>query len=216
MIGYFHYKEINRTFPAANFIEKESKNLNELKGYYKKFISIIDNESLFEEIICEEYKTITKKLNKVIESYIDFTNNVSIYELDSYFSELSFLSNKGNTKYKKWIFLNLHLKIYAYFDSINYVTKQLTDLSKDKSTNYYYEAARIIEKTQNKLCEVDTENQLNISARLDCYTNKIILRKDINEIENNIEILHSKILNKKVEKTHPRYYSTTSLIVDDK
>lgn len=216
LIGYFHYKEINRTFPAANFIEKESKNLNELKGYYKKFISIIDNESLFEEIICEEYKTITKKLNKVIESYIDFTNNVSIYELDSYFSELSFLSNKGNTKYKKWIFLNLHLKIYAYFDSINYVTKQLTDLSKDKSTNYYYEAARIIEKTQNKLCEVDTENQLNISARLDCCTNKIILRKDINEIENNIEILHSKILNKKVEKTHPRYYSTTSLIVDDK
>ena len=79
----------------------------------------------------EEYKTITKKLYKVIESYIDFTNNVSIYELDSYFSELSFLSNKGNTKYKKWIFLNLHLKIYAYFDSINYVTKQLTDLSKD-------------------------------------------------------------------------------------
>ena len=209
LIDYFYYKEINKTFPA--YYEKEEEILNKLKQYYKELISSVDNDLIFDKIISEEYKHTIKNMNKVIRNYIKFVDDVSMFELDSHYYELSFLSKKGNHKYRDWILINLQLKFHTYFNEINNITKGLMNLPKDEKENYYRNSAILIDELQNKLYEIDTKNNLNIPAPEGKCISKIILSKYTNKLEENIEILHSKIWHCQPNKINPRYYIITSL-----
>lgn len=211
LIDYFYYKEINKTFPSKNFVEKESENLNKLKNCHKKFSYIIDDENLFNEVLYDEYKNVIRKLNKVIRSYTKFANDVSIYELDSCYSEFSFFRKK----YEVWIFKNLQITLHTYFNLINNMIKSLNDLTKTYKIAYYRNVAILIDELQKRLYEVDTENKLNITAPRGYSIDKIILRKYTNELEKNIEILRSKIYNDDVNEINPRYYLITSLSTEN-
>ncbi len=182
-----------------------------MKNCHKKFSYIIDDENLFNEVLYDEYKNVIRKLNKVIRSYTKFANDVSIYELDSCFSEFSFFRKK----YEVWIFKNLQITLHTYFNLINNMIKSLNDLTKTYKIAYYRNVAILIDELQKRLYEVDTENKLNITAPRGYSIDKIILRKYTNELEKNIEILRSKIYNDDVNEINLRYYLITSLSTEN-
>ena len=209
LLDYFHYKEMNQTIPIYN--KKITEIRNEINDCYKH--RNINVEPYFEIISDTEYKSLIKELDKVISQYISFSEEVSICELDSCYSDLSFFTGRGCQKYKEWIYNNLYSTSHNLFTSINNTSKKLKNLSNDTPSDYYLSAASIISESQKEFYEIDQENKSDIIAPRGYYISEVIWDTYKNRLEKNNEILRSKIHNCNVRDVQLRYYVVTNLII---